>query len=87
MSRVKDNEEFIEEVLQNTRNGYMTENMMKGASISILLDISKSLAVIADALEVKNDHIPNNHGNSISCHTDNQDNAEPHIAVSSAQGV
>lgn len=57
MSRVKDNKEFIEEVLQNTRNGYMTENMMKGAFISILLDISKSLAVIADALEVKNDHI------------------------------
>ena len=55
MSRVKENEEFLEDVVSDMTNGIFNTALMKGVALSALLDISKSLAVIADALEVKTD--------------------------------
>lgn len=56
MSRVKENEEFLEGVGSYIviNDGILDKNLREGAVLSTLLDISKSLAVIADALETAN---------------------------------
>ena len=56
MSRVKENEEFLEGVGSYIviNDGILDKNLREGATLSTLLDISKSLAVIADSLEVDN---------------------------------
>ena len=53
MNRVKENEEFLEDVARDMTNGAFHTDLMKGVALSALLDISKSLAVIADKCTYK----------------------------------
>ena len=58
MSRVEENEEFLKEFVKDMGNRASTLDVtavIRSASLSALLDISKSLAVIADAMEVNDD--------------------------------
>lgn len=57
MNRVKDNEEFLEDVVRDMTNREFHTDLMKGVALSALLDISKSLAVIADALMEANGYV------------------------------
>lgn len=50
MNRVKKNEEFLDSVIRDMTNGAVHADLMKAVALSALLDISKSLAVIADTL-------------------------------------
>ena len=57
MNRVKENEEFLKDVARDMTNGAFHTDLMKGVALSALLDISKSLAVIADTLMEANGYI------------------------------